>query len=75
VGFGRLILGKVGKLDLEFLMELLAFQQYNGYALLAKKVIIHLKDVVDFSNLYMIVYESEQEQYYNFIQTVKTNFK
>jgi hypothetical protein len=57
VDFGRLILAKVGKLDLVFLMELLAFQQYNGYALLAKKVIIHLKDVVNFSNLYMIVYE------------------
>jgi hypothetical protein len=57
VDFGRLILAKVGKLDLVFLMELLAFQQYNGYALPAKKVIIHLKDVVNFSNLYMIVYE------------------
>ena len=55
VDFGKLTLAKDGKSDLEFLMELLVFPPFNGFVLPAKKMIIPLKDVVNFFNLSMIV--------------------
>jgi hypothetical protein len=68
-------LDKAGKLGLVFLMEQSVYQLYNGFVSLAKKVTIHLKDAANSFNRFMIVYELELEQYFNFIQMVKTNLK